>query len=114
MGALTSTHTDNKMLYTEQDRPRGRGGRGGPARNVGGRQEQNRRHNRNANNSVELVGSRGSQSDAGNRKAKADTECWYCGKKGHKESECWKKCTHSNKSGLDFGRTEKGKKTMLD
>ena len=25
-GASTSTHTDNKMLYTEGDRPRGRGG----------------------------------------------------------------------------------------
>ena len=27
-GASTSTHTDNRMLYTEGDRPRGRGGRG--------------------------------------------------------------------------------------
>ena len=25
-GVLTSTHTDNKMMYMEGDRPRGRGG----------------------------------------------------------------------------------------
>mgnify|MGYP002776183843 CR=1 FL=1 len=35
MGASTSTHVDNKMLYTEEDRPRGRGGRGGSACNGG-------------------------------------------------------------------------------
>ena len=35
-GASTSTHTDNKMLYTERDRPRGRGGRGESVRNGGG------------------------------------------------------------------------------
>ena len=32
----TSTHTDSKMLYTEGDRPRGRGGRGESVRNGGG------------------------------------------------------------------------------
>ena len=26
VGALTSTHADSKMLYTEEDRPRGHGG----------------------------------------------------------------------------------------
>ena len=26
-------------------------------------------------------------------------ECWYCGKKGHKESECWKKRVDTDKSG---------------
>ena len=35
-GASTSTHTDIKTLYTEEDRPRGRGGRGGLAHNGGG------------------------------------------------------------------------------
>ena len=35
MGALTSTHTDNEMLYTKEDRPRGHGGRGGLTRNGG-------------------------------------------------------------------------------
>ena len=34
--ASTSTHTDNKMLYTEGDRPRGCGGRGEIGRNGGG------------------------------------------------------------------------------
>ena len=75
--------------------------------------EQERRHKGSVDNGSGPSTSRGSQGISRNRQAKADTECWYCGKKGHKESECWKKCTHSNKSGLDFGRTEKGKKTML-
>ena len=34
------------------------------------------------------------------------TKCWYCGKKGHRESECWKKRTDSNKSGSR--KTRKG------
>ena len=38
-GASTSTHADNKMLYTEGDRPRGRGGRGESVRNGGGRRD---------------------------------------------------------------------------
>ena len=40
-GALTSTHTDNKMLYMEEDRPRGRGGRGESVRN-GSQRDQGR------------------------------------------------------------------------
>ena len=36
VGASSSTHADGKMLYMEDDRPRGRGGRGGSARNGGG------------------------------------------------------------------------------
>ena len=40
--ASTSMHTDNKMLYTEKDRPRGRGGRGKSASNRGGPHEQGR------------------------------------------------------------------------
>ena len=31
--------------------------------------------------------SRGSQSSTGNRQAKVETECWYCGWKGHRESQ---------------------------
>ena len=43
-GTSTSTYANNKMLYTEVDRPRGRGGRGGSAHNDGGRYEKNHRH----------------------------------------------------------------------
>ena len=40
-------------------------------------------------------------------------ECWYCGKKGHRERECWKKRADTDKSGsskkanmgIDSGRT---------
>ena len=32
------------------------------------------------------------------------TDCWYCGQKGHRESECWKKKADSDRSGS--GRTE--------
>ena len=37
MGASTSTHMDNKMLYTEGDRPHCRGGRGELVLNGGDR-----------------------------------------------------------------------------
>ena len=43
MSASTSTHADNKMLYTDEDRPRAHGGRGESARNGGGWQEEGRR-----------------------------------------------------------------------
>ena len=43
-------------------------------------------------------GNRGSRGDE-NRQGKSATECWYYGKKGHRESECWKKRTDSDKSG---------------
>ena len=54
--------------------------------------------------------SRGSQSSTGNRQAKVETECWYCGWKGHRESECWKKHIDSDKSGSGSGsgRTRQG------
>ena len=56
-GASTSTHADNKMLYTEGDRPRGRGGRGESVRNGGGRRDQGRRHQSDAdsNSGVEAM-----------------------------------------------------------
>ena len=41
-------------------------------------------------------------------KGKSVVECWYCGKKGHKESECWKKCTDSEKTRSGSGQTDKG------
>ena len=39
-GASTSMHTDRKMMYMKEDKPHDHGGRGGSARNGGGRQEQ--------------------------------------------------------------------------
>ena len=42
-GVSTSTHTDSRMLYTEGERPCGRGGRGESVRNGGGRGDQGRR-----------------------------------------------------------------------
>ena len=47
-GASTSMHTDGKMLYMEEDRPRARGRRGRSAHNRSDRQEWSKRHNRNA------------------------------------------------------------------
>ena len=79
---------ENQMLYTEAEQPRGRGGRGGPARNSGIQQEHERRHKGGADNNFGPAISRGSLASVGNRQAKNDTECWYYGKKGHKESEC--------------------------
>ena len=58
-GVSKSTHTNIKMLYVEEDRPRGGGGRGWSACNRGVRKEQDRRHNRNANISSGPSGSRG-------------------------------------------------------
>ena len=106
-GASTSTHADNKMLYTEGDRPRGHSERGKSVRNGGGRREQGRRHRGGADSNSGPSRSRGSRGDDENRQGKPATECWYCGKKGHKESECWKKCANSEKTGS-------GKKTDSD
>ena len=46
-----TTQSGSRMLYTEADWPCGHGGRGGLARNVGGRQEQERRHRGGADSS---------------------------------------------------------------
>ena len=75
-----TTQVDNQMPYTEVDRPR----------NEGGRQEQNRRHRDSADRSFGPSTSKGSENGTRNRQETADTECWYCGKKGHRGSECWK------------------------
>ena len=50
--------------------------------------------------------SRGSQSGAGYRQAKTEIEYWYCGTKGHRESECWKKRADSDKQSLTWKSTE--------
>ena len=54
-------------------------------------------------------GNRGSRSDE-YRQGKTIAECWYCGKKGHRESECWKKRTDSERTGSrnGSGHTDKG------
>ena len=103
-----TTHSDSWMLYTKAELPRGHGGQGGSARNSGGRQEQESRHRGNADNSSGPSTSRGIHGGAENRQTKAKAECWYCGKKVHKESECWKKRADSEKNGLGSGRTEQG------
>ena len=51
---------------------------------------------------------RGNQGGAGNRQEKVKTECWYCGLKDHRESECWKMCTDLEKSGSGSGKTKHG------
>ena len=38
----------------------------------------------------------------------AEVECCNCGKKGHKESEGWKKRADSEITGSGSGRTEQG------
>ena len=94
--ASTSTHTDNKMLYTEGDKPSRRGGQGGSVRNGGGRWDQGKKHRSDADSNPEPSGKRGCRGDQ-NRQGKSAAECWYCGKKGHKESECWKKRADSER-----------------
>jgi hypothetical protein len=76
-GASTSTHTDSKMLYTEGERPRARGGQSESVRNGGDRR---RRHQRDAESNPRPSGSRG-------RRGESAPDCWYSGKKGHQESD---------------------------
>jgi hypothetical protein len=98
VGASMCTHTDSKMLYTEGERPRGRGGRGrGESIRSGG--DRQRRHQRDADSNPGPSGSRGSRGEPA-------VECWYCGKKGHRESECWKKRAESGKNASGSGRTD--------
>ena len=101
-GASSNTHSDSQILYTEADRPCGRGEHGGPGCNVNGRQKQNQRHNRHADNSSEPSTSSGNQGSTRIWKRKAATDCQYYGLKGHRESECWKKQTNSDKSESDI------------
>jgi hypothetical protein len=98
VGVSTSTHTDNKMLYMEGERPRGRGGRGRgeSVRNGGDRQ---RRHERDADSNPGPSRSRGSRGEPA-------LDCWYCGKRGHRENECWKKRAESGRTASGFGRID--------
>ena len=106
-GASRNKHSDNQMLYTEADRPCGRGERGGSACIGDGRQEQNQRHNRHADSSSRSSTSRGNQGGAVNQQDKAAIDCWYYGLKGDKESKCWKKKADSDESG-STSRVEQG------
>ena len=84
-GASTSMHTDRKMLYTEADRPRGRGGQGESVRNGGSRRDQGRRHRSGADSNSGPSENRGNRGDE-DRQGKSAVKCWYCGKKRHRES----------------------------
>jgi hypothetical protein len=75
----TGAHTDNKMLYAEGERPRGRGGRNELVSRGGNRQ---RRHQKDACSNPGPSAGRGSHGETA-------PDCWYCGKKGHRESECY-------------------------
>ena len=59
-----------------------------------------------ADNNFGSSSSRASESVPGNQQEKTDTQCWYYGKKGHKESECWKKRANLDNSGSKSGRSE--------
>jgi hypothetical protein len=97
--AAMSTHTDSQMLYTEGERPRRRGGRSESVSHGANRQ---RRHQRDADSNPGPSGSRGSR-------GKSALDCWYCDKKGHRESEYWKKRAESGRtaSGSGSRRTNK-------
>ena len=66
MGASTSMHANNKVLYIEVDRPHGSGGCGRSVHNGGGWQEQNYRYNRNVDSNFGPSMSKGRQGGAGN------------------------------------------------
>ena len=108
-GASTSMHTDSMMLYTEGDRPRGCGGQGESVRNGGGQRDQGRSHRSDDDSNSGPSGNRGSQGDK-NRQGKSIAECWYYGKQGHRESECWKKRANLERTGSSNGseHTDKG------
>ena len=78
-------------------------------RNGGDRRDQGRRHRSDADSNSGPFGNRGSRGDE-NQQEKAIAECGYYGKKGHKESECWKKRVDSERtgSGNGSGHTDKG------
>ena len=50
---------------------------------------------------------RGSQGNARSQQGKAAPDCWYCRKKGHTESECWKKRADLNKAGSSRGYADR-------
>jgi hypothetical protein len=60
---------------------------------IGNRQ---RSHQRDADSNLGPFESRGSRGESA-------LDCWYCGKKGHRESECWKKHAESGKTASESG-----------
>jgi hypothetical protein len=87
--AAMGAHTDNKMLYAEGERPRGSGE--GRNESVGRGGDRQRRHQKDASGNLGPSGGRGSR-------GKLALDCWYCGKRGHGESECMKKRAESGKT----------------
>ena len=71
------------------------------------KRDQGRRHRSDTDSNSEPSGTRGSRGNE-NRQGKSAAECWYYGKNGHKESQCWKKRTNSGKTGSGSGQTKKG------
>ena len=92
VSGLRTSQSDNQMLYTEAERPRGRGGRGGSACNSSAT-------NMSRKEGIEEVPRKvldppqagGVVAEPKIDKTKVEAKCWYCGKKGQKESKCWKK-----------------------
>ena len=97
MRVCLRTHTPTAECCTQREI--------GPVDVEGGRRDQARRHRSDADSNSGPSGNRGSRGDE-NRQGKSAAECWYCGKKGHKENECWKKRADSDKTGS--GHTDKG------
>ena len=104
-GASTSTHTDSRMLYAH--------------RQPVDVEDEASRHTMEAADVIMEEGTEvmpTASSDPpetrGVEAMRTIAECWYCGKKGHRESECWKKRADSERtgSGNGFGHTGKGKR----
>jgi hypothetical protein len=55
-----------------------------------------RKHQRDADSNPGPSGNRGSRGES-------TLDCWYCGKKGHWESECWKKRAESGRTASESG-----------
>jgi hypothetical protein len=98
-----NAHTNNKMLYTEGQRPRGHGGRNESVSHGGNRQT---RHQRDAGSNPRPSGGRGSRGETA-------PDCWYYGKKGHWESECWKKRAEPGRTVSGTGQTNRRNRQQL-
>jgi hypothetical protein len=104
--AATSAHTDSKMLYAEGERPRGHGR--GRNESVSRRGDRQRRHQRDPCGNPGPSEGRGSSGETA-------PDCWYCGKKGHRESEYRKKRAESGRtaSRSGSGRTDRRNRQQL-
>ena len=49
----------------------------------------------------------GSQGSTENRQGKVAMDYWYCGRKGHKQSEWWKKRSDSDRSESNHGDVDR-------